>query len=127
MVSHDSLLEVKKLKETLWKSGEDNVLYGMIRSLWREWPREKESKDKATGKIIRQMWKKKKKDWQVKNKQYAIEKRNGKKLENCFMLLFANLAVNLGIFFWTQVTPLNFFSSSPQAEMVISRLLNFQM
>lgn len=39
-----------------------------------------------------------KKDWQVKNKQNIIEMSNGKKLENCFMLLFASLEVNLGIF-----------------------------
>lgn len=39
-----------------------------------------------------------KKDWQVKNKQNIIEMSNRKKLENCFMLLFASLEVNLGIF-----------------------------
>lgn len=42
-----------------------------------------------------------------------------KKLENCFMLFFANLAIKLGNFSRTQVTPLVFFASSPKAEMVI--------
>lgn len=67
--------------------------------------RQKEQKAKAEGKITRQM---QKKDQQVQTKQNIIQKGNGKKLENCFMLLFVISGVNLGIVFCTQVTPLNF-------------------